>query len=410
MRNRSVNVFLLFLLSMIVLWILCPVAAKFSDAADGHLPSQGPNSQTPSSIPPATSSQVPEEQPFYYYYSQIENKPDLKLSMHVLEIEPNNPDVLVMPVSSHETLFGYAYLSEMNQRWNAKASVNGGFSHTNGLLGGLYALKEELLTPATGKYPVLFLKDGKAFIEDVKSSVWLEEREEGNDMSKTETGTGDKNKINLDNLHFNQYPKGEGLYIFTPSYGSENRIEVRHLNAVISNGEVRGLTLQNSSYEIPEDGFLVTAIGKAAEARLQATIKPGMWLETAFEISSLTGKITGYDWAYECGSWILKNGEIVVPTADTWVGTLRTRAPRTAVGIKENGNLVFVVADGRQESSDGLTGEELAQKLLDLGIRDAVNLDGGASSEMIIEGSIVNRPSAGRERMLACSFVVLERK
>jgi exopolysaccharide biosynthesis protein len=65
------------------------------------------------------------------------------------------------------------------------------------------------------------------------------------------------------------------------------------------------------------------------------------------------------------------------------------------------------VVDGRQKDlSDGLTLNELGQELLKLGVKDAVNLDGGASSEMIIDGKIVNSPSAGRERMLPSGFII----
>jgi len=186
-----------------------------------------------------------------------------------------------------------------------------------------------------------------------------------------------------------------------------NRLDVDHLNAVVSNGEVRGLIQRKESYEIPKDGFLISAVGKKAKARLEELIKPGMNLDLKFEIYNGEKSFTGFDWAYECGSWILKDFKIIVPDKDGWVGTMQTRVPRTAVGVKEDGTVLFLVADGRQKGfSDGLTGKELGQKLLELGVKDAVNLDGGASSEMIVEGKIVNSPSAGRERMLPCAFII----
>lgn len=72
---------------------------------------------------------------------------------------------------------------------------------------------------------------------------------------------------------------------------------------------------------------------------------------------------------------------------------LTHRHPRTAVGIRENGEWVFVVVDGRlYQFFGGMTMKELAQFMLELGCIDALNLDGGSSSVMIVEGIIVNDP------------------
>jgi hypothetical protein len=394
LKIRSLQVIALLIISITVLWILCPAIARNISAEDGHNSCNEQKSEVPIApsatlpIPTSTPSAIPA--PLYKYYNITEDKSDFNLSMHVLELNPSNPELIFRPVLSHKTLFGYEYLSVMYDTWQAKVAVNAGFSHSNGMLGGLFAIDGKLYTAATGNFPALFLDKGKAYIEDVASRVWVE-------------GDG----ILLDNLFYNNYSKKEGIYVFTPLYGTMNRLDVRHLNAVVSNGEVRGLIMRNKSYEIPKDGFLISAIGKKAEARLEELVKPGMKLELRFDIYNGDDSFTGFDWAYECGSWILKDYEIIVPEKDGWVGTMQTRVPRTAVGVKEDGTVVFLVADGRQKGlSDGLTGKELGQKLLDLGVKDAVNLDGGASSEMIVEGKIVNSPSAGRERMLPCAFII----
>jgi phosphodiester glycosidase len=78
-----------------------------------------------------------------------------------------------------------------------------------------------------------------------------------------------------------------------------------------------------------------------------------------------------------------------------------SRHPRTAVGLARGGRRVLlVVVDGRQKPySDGMTLRELADLLLALGARDALNLDGGGSTTMVRAApgdsrlEIVNRPS-----------------
>jgi len=73
-------------------------------------------------------------------------------------------------------------------------------------------------------------------------------------------------------------------------------------------------------------------------------------------------------------------------------GIIIKRAPRTIVAIKPPSKLIFIVIDGYQDDSSGLTFEELADFLMTKGYIDAMCLDGGSSSVMVIEDRIVNEP------------------
>jgi exopolysaccharide biosynthesis protein len=116
--------------------------------------------------------------------------------------------------------------------------------------------------------------------------------------------------------------------------------------------------------------------------------------------------------AYECGNWLVKDGVPVVRDKDEWVGVMTNHDPRTAVGIKQDGSVVLFTVDGRQPGySAGMTGKELASYLVGLGIVNAAMLDGGASTEMIVQGRIVNRPSfKGQERPLAGGLIVIVKR
>lgn len=79
------------------------------------------------------------------------------------------------------------------------------------------------------------------------------------------------------------------------------------------------------------------------------------------------------------------------------------RHPRTMVGITGNGRLLFVVVDGRQPGyADGMSLFELRALAHSLGCTDALNLDGGGSTTMVVAGEgsngVVNRPSGKVER------------
>lgn len=81
------------------------------------------------------------------------------------------------------------------------------------------------------------------------------------------------------------------------------------------------------------------------------------------------------------------------------------RHPRTAVGIKEDGTVFFVVVDGRDDFNRwvGMTAYEMSELMLYFGAVDAFNLDGGGSSTMVLKDedgiyNVMNTPSDGHLR------------
>jgi hypothetical protein len=110
------------------------------------------------------------------------------------------------------------------------------------------------------------------------------------------------------------------------------------------------------------------------------------------------------DHALTAGPMLLAGGEV-----QTW--TLRTaRHPRTAFGVSADRKRAWmVVVDGRQVASAGATLEELAAILRRLGASDAVNLDGGGSSAMVLDdgsgprtlNTPINAGTTGRQRPVA---------
>jgi hypothetical protein len=84
------------------------------------------------------------------------------------------------------------------------------------------------------------------------------------------------------------------------------------------------------------------------------------------------------------------------------------RHPRAALGWNEK-YFFLVAVDGRQRGlSVGMTLDELAEYMTKLGCQEAMNLDGGASVELWVEGRIVNSPCFGRERRTGNSLVLLK--
>lgn len=85
-----------------------------------------------------------------------------------------------------------------------------------------------------------------------------------------------------------------------------------------------------------------------------------------------------------------------------------TKQPRTIIGEYANGDIILIVVDGRRYNwSSGVTLERLQEKLLELGVKEAYNLDGGGSTSMVYQGEILNRPSDGKERPVVTNIVVM---
>lgn len=73
------------------------------------------------------------------------------------------------------------------------------------------------------------------------------------------------------------------------------------------------------------------------------------------------------------------------------------RHPRAALGLTEDDKIVAVACDGRSRHDAGLTLDELAALLRDLGCVDAINLDGGGSTSLVAQGRLRNRPRRDRD-------------
>ena len=111
---------------------------------------------------------------------------------------------------------------------------------------------------------------------------------------------------------------------------------------------------------------------------------------------------------------LIKNGKIDI----TWEqekaskSFVETRHPRTAVAKLKDGKFLMITVDGRQPGvSVGMNLQELAEYLLSIGASDAMNLDGGGSTTMFLDGKIVNTPSDKEgERKVSDAIVVTLRK
>ncbi len=74
------------------------------------------------------------------------------------------------------------------------------------------------------------------------------------------------------------------------------------------------------------------------------------------------------------------------------LGAVGGKNPRTAIGYTKDNNMIMVTVDGREGSSVGMTLMQLAGFMKSLECVNAMNLDGGGSTVMYVNGKIVNKP------------------
>lgn len=113
---------------------------------------------------------------------------------------------------------------------------------------------------------------------------------------------------------------------------------------------------------------------------------------TAFDPSWMAGTVSGHPQILNAGTVVNRTDALCT-----------ARHPRTAVGLSQDKKKLYVlVVDGRQTISVGMTCMETAAQLKSVGAWMGMNLDGGGSSAMYLQGTgVVNSPSDGSERVVA---------
>ncbi|MBM4359919.1 MAG: phosphodiester glycosidase family protein [Deltaproteobacteria bacterium] len=123
----------------------------------------------------------------------------------------------------------------------------------------------------------------------------------------------------------------------------------------------------------------------------------------AFDATWMEGVVSGKP-------WVLAGGVVKEFAASNEF--CQARHPRTIVGLTEDKKtLIAAVVDGRSTKSVGMTCTELGMLMKDLGAYDAMNLDGGGSTAMYVQGAgVVNEPSDGNERVVANHLAIFAPK
>lgn len=274
----------------------------------------------------------------------------------------------VKPAIASETLANRRTLKTIAKKTNSIVAINGGF-----------------FKPQTGVPLGTLMIDGKMLTGPIYNRVALGIFDNGYDVGRVKLDASIKANgeiIKIDNIN---QPRILSSYIllYTKDWGSfapaspQYGVQLQVVGDKIVKASANPLS-------IPKDGYVIVG-PKSKLEKLFGAKKVDLKISTNPEWENVRHIISG-------GPYLVKDDEIFIDMTAQKLQAIGGRNPRTAIGYTENKDLILVTVDGREGNSIGMTLRELANFMKDLGCTNAINLDGGGSTVMYVNGNIVNQP------------------
>ncbi len=296
--------------------------------------------------------------------------------MGMMVIEPH-AGVRLRPVLARDAI-GRGRTSEAARRAGALAAINGGFfSAVGDPLGCLVVDGEVLSEPVPGRTCAGITEDGDLLF----------------DLPRFDAGvTSEAGTVAIQGI--NRERGADETIIYRPAYGLSTRTNTWGAEVSIAGDTVQQVTDGQGNSPILPGGFVVSGHGRSRNALL-AAFKQGdrVTLSTRLLPPSGDPRWEGVRHVFGGGPRLLANGAYVGGEGFR-PSFVDRRHPRTAIGRLPDGRIVLIVVGGRQPyHSLGMTLLELAGTLRAIGVTDAMNLDGGGSSTLVVRGVVINLPS-----------------
>jgi hypothetical protein len=207
------------------------------------------------------------------------------------------------------------------------------------------------------------------------------------------------------------------LMLFTPAYHQHTDTPASGLEWVVQGKPLRVTSgpLAAGKTPIPRDGYVLSFGGTRPPPLLDA-LGAGSRVELDTHYTAIEGSEA--DWrkadAIVGGAGLLIDDGRLIPDwkmEQLTAAFVETRHPRTLIGTHSDGAVWMIAVDGRQPKlSVGMSLHELRALARRLGLKNALNLDGGGSTTMWVDGRIVNSPSdAAGPRKVSDALVVVRR-
>lgn len=298
---------------------------------------------------------------------------------NVVTVDLNNPYIKINTVAGGGTYTNKATVSQMADRTNAVALVNGDF-FTMQLQG--VPLGASIIDGDMKSSPAV-LTDIWSFGIDENNTAFIDSTKF---VGSVTAPNGKSYPIDGLNKTFywyqpsKEYSHESKIQMYNSFWSSKSRGDKTAGEVLLSEDNVveQIVYRKNIDMKIPE-GKKILQVSGGSERFMRENVKVGDKLQINTNIEP------NRNWKMMIGghALLVENGAIKKYTKD--VNSIGGVRARTAVGISQDGKTVYIVsAEGRTNRSPGLSLNELSQFMLDLGAYKAMNLDGGGSTAMAV--------------------------
>ena len=296
-----------------------------------------------------------------------------------IAIDPRQPGVSVKPIVSNPTAAsGTAPLVTTAQKTQAAAAINGGFFNRNNQLplGAIRRDNQWISGPILNRGAIGWNDSGGVAIGHLKLQETL----------------NTSNGHHLPVVYVNSGYVGVGVYRHTQEWGTQytpiinNEKIVTVRNDRVTNQQQAGVAGQNP-IPIPADGYLLIVRGDD-DAFDALTVGTSIEIETATQPT----EFDQYPQIVGAGPLLVQNRQVVLNAqAEQFSEAFRQQAaPRSVIATTVEGNLMLVAVHNRIGGS-GPTLTEVAQLMRQMGVVNALNLDGGSSTTLYLGGRLLDR-------------------
>lgn len=285
---------------------------------------------------------------------------------------------------------GLETVSSLAARYRAVAAVNSGYFKTTGTfrgdsLGTLMLNRTILSEPHFDRAAVGLIE-----------SAGKQELVFGHLKFSGQLSTG-KATRQIDGL--NRQVEANELIIFTPQFHRTTLTDPNGVEVVVRRNHIASVTDLKGSSVIPADGFVISALGTAREWVLRNLRRNGrvaLHLSLSAVESNKTLQWVNAGSIVGGGPQLITNGQVAITGVQEKIlpAFVSDLHPRTAIAKLDSGKILLLTVDGRQPGiSVGMSLTSLASLLLEFGATEAINLDGGGSTTMVVNNKVVNKPS-----------------
>ncbi len=289
--------------------------------------------------------------------------------INVVEVNQNlNSNIEISPKLSSSHLSSKSTITTIAKKKNSIVAINGTY-----------------FKPQTGVPLGTLMIDKKMYTGPIYNRVAMGFFDNGFDMARIELNANlktSKGEVKIDNIN---QPRMLSTYVlaYTPEWGAFAPPSPKYgIQMAIENNKITSISTQ--ALPIPQNGYVIVGPKEKLEKVFKAR-SAKVDIKTIPNWDNVNHIISG-------GPYLVKNGDIFIDMTEQKLGAIGGKNPRTAIGYTQDGNLIMVAVDGREGASVGMTLRELAGFMQSVGCVNAMNLDGGGSTVMYVNGHVVNMP------------------